>query len=194
MAGELLTRNFPPGWLAVAALALSITLFLAIIFGTFARLRGLSGGLDPLDARATGYSPDEARQLLEALGEQGRAYYRNVQLWIDTVYPASYGISRGLALLWLTSPGRAFSRGPSELSRLGLGVVPLVVMVLDYAENLGISALLDAWPEVSRETVAWVSKVSTIKSMLGAAVDVLVLLLLALTFRRWLRRKSNAGH
>jgi hypothetical protein len=77
-----------------------------MFFGPLARLTHLAGGLTPFDIRPRGYSYAEVRAFLEAIGEQGRAYYASPELVIDTFYPPLYAVSRGLALWWLTMPGR----------------------------------------------------------------------------------------
>jgi len=48
-------------------------------------------------ACACGFA-SQARAFLEAIGEQGRSYYANPELVIDTFYPPLYALSRGLAL------------------------------------------------------------------------------------------------
>ena len=45
-----------------------------------------------------GYSYDEAYAFLNAIGERGRRYYANRELFLDMFYPPLYAISRGLAL------------------------------------------------------------------------------------------------
>jgi hypothetical protein len=70
--------------------------------GPLAYLTRLAGDLTPFDIRPRGYT----RAFLEAIGEQGRSYYANPELVIDTFYPPLYALSRGLALWWLTMPGR----------------------------------------------------------------------------------------
>jgi len=51
-----------------------------IFFGPLAHLSRLAGGLTPFDVRLRGYSYTEAHAFLEAIGEQGRAYYANPEL------------------------------------------------------------------------------------------------------------------
>ena len=67
---------------------------------------GGGGRAQPFDLRPRGYSVGEARALLTMLGDAGRAYYADVQLALDTIYPATYALSRALAIWWLTMPGR----------------------------------------------------------------------------------------
>ena len=70
----------------------------------------LSGGMTPFDIRPKGYSYQEARAFLEAIGGQGRAYYASPELILDAFYPPLYAVSRGLALWWLTMPGASGRR------------------------------------------------------------------------------------
>jgi hypothetical protein len=95
-------RQFLSGRWLIAILLVSIALWAVMVFGKLAHLRRLAGGLDPFDVRPFGDSAGEARLLLDALGEAGREFYARVQLRLDAVYPASYAVSRGLLLWWLT--------------------------------------------------------------------------------------------
>jgi hypothetical protein len=102
----------------------------------FAHLTHLAGGLTPFDIRPKGYGYAEARAFLEAIGEEGRRYYASPELVIDTFYPALYAVSRGLALWWLTMPGR-LREAPVPLKvRYALIAVPVVVASLDLVENV----------------------------------------------------------
>jgi hypothetical protein len=99
-------KEFPSG-LLVALLLVASGLFWAVMFfGPVAHLERLASGLTPFDIRSRGYSYAEDRAFLEAIGEQGRRYYANPELVIDTFYPPLYAVSRVLALWWLTMPGR----------------------------------------------------------------------------------------
>ena len=77
-----------------------------MFFGPLAHLSRLAGGASPFDIRPMGYSYDEAYAFLNAIGKHGRLYYANRELLLDMFYPPLYAISRGLALWWLTMPGR----------------------------------------------------------------------------------------
>jgi hypothetical protein len=81
-------------------------LWAVMFFGPLRHLERLADGLTTFDMRPKGYSYAAARAFLEAIGEQGRRYYANPELVIDTFYPPLYAVSRGLALWWLTMPGR----------------------------------------------------------------------------------------
>ena len=86
--------RFPSGTLVAGLLAGNGVLWAVMFFGTLAHLQALAGGAAPFDIRPLGYSYEEARAFLEAIGEQGRAYYLRPELLLDTIYPPFYAVSR----------------------------------------------------------------------------------------------------
>ena len=80
--------QFPRTAYVIVAMIVSIGLWAFMVFVTLAYLRRISGGLEPFDLRPFGYDVEEARALLAALSQIGRDYYANVQLQLDTAYPA----------------------------------------------------------------------------------------------------------
>ena len=66
--------RFPSGTLVAGLLAGNGVLWAVMFLGTLAHLQALAGGAAPFDIRPLGYSYEEARAFLEALGEQGRAF------------------------------------------------------------------------------------------------------------------------
>jgi hypothetical protein len=94
------------------ALVASGLLWAVMFFGPLARLSHLAGGAEPFDIRPFGYSDEEARAFLSAIGEPGRHYYGDRELPLDMIYPPLYALSRGLALWWLTMPGRVRAAPP----------------------------------------------------------------------------------
>jgi hypothetical protein len=67
-------KQFPSGFLVAALLVASGFLWAIMFFGSLAHLSRLAGGLKPFDIELTGYSYDEARAFLNAIGDQGRVY------------------------------------------------------------------------------------------------------------------------
>jgi hypothetical protein len=160
---------------------------------TFPKLRQFSGGLDPFDSRFWGYSISEAQALLGALGS-GRDYYANVQLWVDTFYPASYGFSRALCLYWLALPLRATRRGLAVPIQVFLVVLPCVVMILDWSENAAISTMLATWQQLDANQVASASQLTFLKSAGAMVTDSLLLLMFAMFLvNRFLLRSSPSA-
>jgi hypothetical protein len=167
-------RQFPSGFLVASLLLVSGLLWAVMFFGTLAYLSRLAGGLKPFDIRPTGYSYEEAWAFINAIGEQGRAYYLNPELIIDTVYPPLYAISRAFALWWLTMPGRV----RRALLPLGLRYafigIPVAMASLDIIENSCIARMLWTWPDLSSGVVSISSVATETKIALGALTETLM--------------------
>jgi hypothetical protein len=154
-----------------------------MFFGPLAHLTHLAGGT-PFDIRPRGYSYGDARTFLEAIGKQGRAYYANPELVIDTFYPPLYAVSRGLALWWLTMPGRV-REAPLPLKvRYALVAVPILMASLDLVENGCIAVMLWTWPDLSHGLVEISSLATQVKIMAGVLTEVLMAVA-AIWLMRW---------
>lgn len=179
-------RHFPSGWLVAALLAVSAMLWAVLFFGTLSHLRALAGGAAPFDVRPFGYSHEEARAFLNAIGDAGRAYYLNPELVLDTFYPPLYAISRALALWWLTMPGR-LREAPVPLSaRRALVAIPVVTAGFDGLENASIARMVCTWPDLPRDLVSLASLATRLKLVLGAVTEIAVVVLaVAALVRLW---------
>ena len=178
-------RSFPASGHVFVALVVSIALWAVMMYGTLAYLRRIAGGLQPFDLRPFGYNVAEARAFLAALSEIGREYYANVQLSLDTAYPFTFALSRGLLLIWLTMPGRVADRPLSFAARAALVAVPIITAAFDYIENGYIAEMLSTGPQVSAEVVAWASFWTQAKSLAALVTETLCILLAAFAFTRW---------
>jgi hypothetical protein len=183
------SEQFPRTAHVAVALIVSFILWGVMVFGTLAYLRRLAGGLEPFDLRPFGYTPEEARALLHALSAIGRAYYADVQLQLDTAYPALYALSRALLLFWVTAPGRTAERPLPLPARLALLALPLVTAWFDFFENEGIAAMLAAGPQASDELIERTSFWTRAKSLAGLATELLCVVLAAIAFVRWRHRR-----
>lgn len=186
-------RQYPPTGHVIVALAASIGLWAFMVFWTLAYLRHIAGGLEPFDLRPFGYSVEEARAFLFALSEVGRDYYIDVQLKLDAIYPATYALSRGLLLWWLTQPGRVADRPLPLAVRVMLVALPILTAALDYRENEGIAAMLHAGPQVDADIVAQASFWTRAKSLAGMVTEVISVALLLFVFARWWHRRKRAS-
>jgi len=183
--------QFPRTAHVVVALLVSLALWGVMMFWTLAYLRRTAGGLEPFDLRPFGYTPEEARALLYALSSVGRAYYAEVQLQLDTAFPALYALSRGLLLLWVTAPGRTATRPLPLLARLALLILPVVTAGFDYFENEGIAAMLAAGPQAADELIERTSFWTRAKSLAGLATELVCVVLAAIAFVRWRHRRQS---
>lgn len=175
-------KQFP----SVAALLAANGLLWAVMFiGPLAYLERLASGLMPFDIRPRGYSYAEARAFLEAIGQQGRRYYASPELVIDTFYPPLYAVSRGLALWWLTMPGRVREDPVLLKMRYALIAVPVLMASLDLFENGCIAMMLWTWPDLSHGLVEVSSLATQVKIIAGVLTEVLMGVLAVIWLMRW---------
>jgi hypothetical protein len=184
-------KQFPSGFLVAALLVASGLMWALMFFGPLAHLTRLAGGLTPFDIRPRGYGYAEARAFLEAIGEQGRGYYAIPELVIDTFYPPLYALSRGLALWWLTMPGRV-REAPLPLKvRYALVAAPILMASLDLFENGCIAVMLWTWPDLSYGLVEVSSFATRVKIMVGVFTEALMGALAVIWLMRWtIRRRA----
>ena len=170
----------------MASLLVASGLIWAVMFfGPLAHLSRLAGGATPFDVRPMGYSYDQARAFLEAIGEQGRNYYVSPELVLDMFYPPLYAASRGLALWWLTMPGRLREGSLPLSSRWALIALPVVMASLDVVENGCIGAMLWTWPDLSPGLVLVSSTVTRAKIIAGVLTEILMVALAVMWLVRW---------
>ncbi|MFN8534937.1 MAG: hypothetical protein U0556_15480 [Dehalococcoidia bacterium] len=136
------------GWIRRRSSGRQVLVLLAMVavFGLMilpwagARFAAYSGGGQPLDLNF-GFSPEFAFQLIDALGPDGRTFALIIELTMDVVWPIVYALFLSTLLAWL------FSKGFPPTSPLQrLIVVPFLAMAADYAENVGIIAMLLVYP------------------------------------------------
>lgn len=173
----------------LAILLVSIALWAVMVFGTLAHLRRLADGLDPFDVRPFGYSVGEARLLLDALGDAGRDFYARVQLRLDALYPATYALSRGLMLWWLTAPGRLRAAPIALPLRIIFVGMPAAAAAFDYAENLQIGRMLAAGSSIDSSVIEAASRMTVFKSVMSSITETCVIVLAIIAGLRWRRRR-----
>ena len=126
----------------LAALAgLLVTAFLVNgrPFGV-AQLMEITGGVGILDMEVL-YTPDQAYAFLAAMGDAGRAFELTHIIPIDLFVPFFYALFLSTFITWLLHTWL-----PVESGWHRLNVIPVAGAVFDYLENLGIIAMLLAWP------------------------------------------------
>jgi hypothetical protein len=183
------------GALVAVLLAASGLLWAVMFFGPLTHLRHLAAGVKPFDIRPGGYSYAEAQAFLEIIGEQGRRYYASPELILDAFYPPLYAVSRGLALWWLTMPGRVRDAPLSLKTRWALIAVPALMASLDVVEKGCIAVMLWTWPDLSKGVVEVSSLATQVKIIAGALTETLMAGLAVFWLVRWFaRRKSRPAH
>ncbi len=144
-------------------------------FGPARRLMEVSGGTMMLDNVAFN-TPEQAADMITSYGDQGRLIYRQV-LVIDVFYAIVSGAAYGLLL------GLTFSRlfPKREMWKVFTGI-SLLLIPLDWLENIGILVLLNQHPNPSAGLLTFTLTLTTIKFIivnvlsLVAALSLFVLL------------------
>lgn len=126
---------------------------------TLPTLENLAGGLRPFDMRPGGYDLMSARLLLEALGEDGRAFYLYRQIPLDLIYPGLFALAYYLAWRWLALRAWPKWAGLSKFAWLAV-----FAGLADYAENAFIVSMLFAYPNLTESLVTAASMATLIKS------------------------------
>ncbi|MEH6737369.1 MAG: hypothetical protein V7695_02335 [Sulfitobacter sp.] len=117
---------------------------------TLAHIEALSGQA-PFDMRPLSCGPQQVAQLLDALREEGRRHYLSRLIPIDILYPALLSITLASEIIW-------FGSRLSNIKVVRTGIVFSVGAALfDYTENLGITAMILSWPNLSSSLVYAIS-------------------------------------
>jgi hypothetical protein len=177
--------RFSSGTVVAALLVGNGVLWAVMFFGTLAHLQALAGGAAPFDIRPLGYSYEQARAFLEAIGEPGRAYYLRPQLVLDAIYPPFYAVSRALALWWLTMPGRLYDGAAPQRWRWTLVAMPIAMAIFDSVENICIAKMLGSWPDLSPGLVQVSSLATRVKFLAGMFTEILMIGLAIPALLRW---------
>lgn len=99
------------------------------------------GNDKPLDLYFS-YSPDQVYGYLGGLGAGGRNAYARMELTTDLLFPVVYCLALTVALAIGVRKILPFN------NRLGyLYFLPLPVLISDWCENMGLSAVLHAYPD-----------------------------------------------
>lgn len=134
--------------------ALTAAWFVGIAVWSALAIGAEANWLPIFDVRATGYSPEAARDFLSVLSEQGRARYLGPMRALDTVFPALLAVTLVLGV-W-----RFFGRSVA----IAFSVVAVLAAILDYRENAAIADMLRLEPEaVTNEIVRTASALTMSK-------------------------------
>ena len=187
--GDNGVTQFPSGWLVIALLGATAMLWAVLIFITVPHLHVLAGGADLFDARWMGYSYDDAKKYLVALGPEGRAYYLNPELVLDTFFPPLYAASSALALWWLTMPGRVIDGAVPTGWRIALVAPAVAELIFDWGENAGIAVMIWTWSDPSPVLVRASSFATQLKLLAAALTEISLIVLAVMALLRWRSRK-----
>lgn len=169
------------GMAAIAFGLMGTAIYLLMVNVTLAHIWAISDQI-PFDMRPFGYTPEDAAQLLGSLGAKGRKYYLTRQIPLDTIYPALLAMALMSAMHWFGS-----RRANRILIEVGT-VLSVGAAVFDYAENIGIVAMILNWPDVS-DVLVYATSAASIAKSITTTVAVSLLILIGINWAR--RPKQN---
>ena len=109
--------------------------------------------------------------MIAAYSPEVRSAYRTFELTGDIAYPIIYTLFLSLAISW------CFKRSyPSDSSMQQYNVIPFGTWLLDLFENLGIVAMLSAFPSTPA-ILAWATTVFTFFKCMFVLASIIFLLI-----------------
>jgi branched-subunit amino acid transport protein len=148
-----------------------------------------------------GYTYEYAYQFLLRLSEKGYELYTHVQLPLDLLYPALFGLTGICTIVLLVRLYAKVNRHSnlsvdSILSRTML-FVPVVAMFADYMENLFIYAMLSFKSAVPQSLVYAADLFTITKSIATTSFYMIVLIIGILIgvswLGQWMRKEQMEG-
>ncbi|WP_322865232.1 hypothetical protein U5922_002885 [Aquicoccus sp. G2-2] len=137
-------------------------LYLTMVLWSLPEIAWNADGLRAFDLHPFGYTPAQAEAFLDALSEEGRAFYVRTQLALDMVFPLLLAVWMGWSVL-------ALFRGPLRWVLIALAVLGCVA---DYAENIAVAQLLEGF---NAGLAAEASRYTVTKSMASSVVYLAIL-------------------
>lgn len=132
----------------------------------------------------TSYTPRQAYQLISSYGDQGRQAYLTAELTLDLVYPLILALLFSLAALYTFQ--RAF---PEHAWTHRLALLPFLVMLADYLENLCVVIMLASFPS-ALPFVATLSNVFTVAKFVLTPLELLFVIGLIAWLIHYLRHRQ----
>jgi hypothetical protein len=167
-------------WLLARSSGRNVLLTLAaflVMFGIFGLVLGpafqaASGGLRPIDM-----SPDKSVDAMYAQFAHYTDASRVVYRWfflLDFIYPPTLALL--FATLWAWLARRTRWQFPQRWIGRGLLLVPFVAAILDWTENVGFLALIEALPAQHRGLAFFTGTTNYVKLAILAACMLTTLL------------------
>lgn len=172
------------GWLVILLVLLD-GFFMGLVMPLIGGLMKSGTGLEqPLDLMFFS-TPDQTFAMIERYGDFTRAFYRNVELTVDIIYPIIYMFAFGLLISWL------FQRGLEPGSKMmKWNVMPVGAWFFDLLENLGIVSMLSMWPN-QPVALAWLTMLlTTIKWLFAFASMALIVFGLVMAAKNGFRKRD----
>jgi hypothetical protein len=140
----------------------------------------------PLLDTTTNYSPEQAYNYLDELGNDGRAAYMHFLFYVDTAFPAAYSILAFLILSFFLQ--RIIKKeNPIYLLRFS----PFLLGLLDLTQNVFELILLFNYPDRLLKAAQICSIITTIKMNVGLLILIIIIIAVCFNIIRFLSRKKD---
>lgn len=118
------------------------------------------------------YDKEEISDFFTKIKPEGREIHRHMTAVVDMIFPFAYGaLFILLAAFFLKK-----IVGPNS-NWMYLSLIPVLLMIFDFKENLNTLALLKSYPDLNGDMVDSASTITGIKSMLTTVSMALPLIL-----------------
>ena len=170
-------------WPVILALLSAVGVLTFIMNGTdlpfsTPTIEGHSGGLRILDMRFS-YGPEEANQLFEALGTEGRRAYIVLHLVPDMLFPISYALAFACTSAWFL-----VRLLPLDHPLQWLSLTPLLSGVADLLENLSLVAANSSYPS----RIDWLTQAASLLTKVKFGLMPIGVVLLSVMVLLWFIR------
>lgn len=174
---QILQKN-ASGKVVLVLFVLTMIIYLTMVFYSIPAVVSFAPELVLFDMSPTGYSYQNAMELLGTLGSEGRSIYLTRQLPLDFIYPGLFAITYSLLLVWL------FLKSISQQSKIFyLSMVPVLAGICDYIENLFIISMINSFPDLSSNIVTIASLFTILKSSFTSIFFLLLIWAVILYFK-----------
>lgn len=179
MNSLVLFLNRFSNWKTLVGLLLLYAIFPTVLFKNAAeKINALAAKeIGPIDL-TFGFNPQRTLQMVEDYGDAARTYYKQVELTVDIAYPVVYALMFAvmLTLIYRRLIGRPV---------IYLNMLPFVVMLFDFLENITIVSMLTHYPEQSMTMATLCELFKLIKFLLlGLVIFLIVYGLIKLLFQK----------
>lgn len=173
------------GWMAFAA-TLLFAVFTALVLPDQADAAAFYTDRYPAPDTSLWYWPSDLYGAAEAWGPDGRAAYVRARVTFDVIWPLVYGAFLLTALAWV------WARGAVAGSRWrGVALLPIVVVALDYAENICAATVMARYPARS-PVLAELAPIFTVAKWLTLSASFLLLVIgVVVAVAAWCRARRS---
>ncbi len=181
--------QYKTSWLAILVLLTATALMMFLMNGTDLPFSNPtivehSGGVAILDMRVS-FTPDDAYELFNALGTEGRRAYLVLHLVPDTLFPIGYALVFAFISAWFL-----VRLLPLNHRLQWLSMIPLISGLADVLENLSLVICNLAFPR----RVDWLVQIAHLLTKVKFGLLPIGLVFLIIIVVTWFARKRPASN